>query len=67
MTLFLQAKCKLRSRSCFARAVEAHNQNPRFVFQTKRLRIAAEQGSQFVIKNFNDLLAGCNAAQNCFP
>src|SRR5262245_4076782 len=60
-------QCQLRSRSCFARPVEANNQNSRLLFDTKRLRIAAEERGQFVVENFYDLLTRRNAAKHSFP
>src|SRR5215471_3511579 len=59
-------QCQLCSRRCFARPVEANNQNSRLLFETKRLRIAAEQRGQFVVKNFDDLLTRRNAAKHSF-
>src|SRR5437016_1895667 len=67
-TLFLQKPSEFRGRSCFAGTVQPDDQNSaRFAeVESGSCRIAAKQDRQFVVKNFNDLLTGRDAAQNCF-
>ena len=65
-TLFLQQQRQLGSRGCFARAVKPDDQDACFIFQAKRLCVAAKQHRQFIVKNFHDLLTRRNAAKYTF-
>ena len=66
MALFFEQSRQLGGRSCFARTIQSNNQNSCRLLKIERRRIGAEQDRQFVIKNFDDLLAGRNAAQYFF-
>ena len=62
---FQQAR-QLRRRGCFSRAVEADHENASGLREIERSGIAAEQRTQLLVENFNDLLTGRHAAEHRF-
>src|SRR3989442_1291560 len=65
-TLFFQQARQLRCRSGFARTIQPDNQDSSGLTEIKRHAVAAEERSQLIVENLNDLLTRGDAAQNVF-
>ena len=62
--LLLQQVRQLRRRGRLAGAVQADHQDARRLVEIQRLGVAAEQRGQLVVEDFDDLLAGRDAAED---
>jgi hypothetical protein len=64
LALGFQQAGKFGGRSRLARSIETHNEDSARFFEVEWRGIPAEQRGEFIVKDFDDLLAGRDAAQN---
>ncbi len=62
--LFLEISGQLGGGSGLAGAVEAHHEDAGRLLEIERGLVAAQERGQFILENFDDLLAGGDAAEH---